>query len=143
MANLGLILKTAGSVLAATAAVLTALKENPQLSKTATNALGKVRDAARSRNPKERFEAKLTAIDACATAVDTEFGRDAEAQTWRRQAAALRLRADLAWSTHRGKQRRTAMRTLNEETSTLLDQINHRLASLTDSQAAITADTDE
>lgn len=131
MANLGVILKTTGTVLAAAAAVLTALKENPQLADSATKALDKIKSAGRSRNPKERFEAKLAAIDACATAVETEFDRQDEAGRWRREAAALRMRVDLAWEAHRGKRRRRAMAELNDETATLLDHINERLAALT------------
>ncbi len=133
MANLGTILKTAGSVLAASAAILATLRENPQLTEGATKALNKVKAATDSQNPKLRFEAKLAAIDACADAVEANFGKNEEAGTWRREAAALRVRGDLTWNAHHGKQRRRSMRALNEETSTVLAHINERLAQLTDS----------
>lgn len=133
MANLGTILKTAGSVLAASAAILATLKENPQLTEGATKALDKVKAATNSQNPKLRFEAKLAAIDACADAVEANFGDHEEASKWRREAAALRVRGDLTWHAHHGKQRRKAMRLLNEETTVVLAHINERLTQLTDS----------
>lgn len=133
MANLGTILKTAGSVLAASAAILATIRENPQLADGATRALDKVKAATNSQNPKLRFEAKLAAIDACADAVEANFGNNEEAARWRREAAALRVRGDLTWHAHHGKQRRKAMRALNEETSVVLAHINERLAQLTDS----------
>lgn len=140
MANLGVIIKTATSVLAASAAVLTLLKDNPELTESASKTLEKVKNATRSRNPKQRLEAKLEAVNTCATAVSTEFGREEEAGRWRREAAALRVRADLTWTAHSGKYRRQAMRELTEETATLLDHVNQRLATLTGDQASITTD---
>ena len=127
MANLGVILKTAGSVIAATTAVLAALKENPQLADSATKALDKVKSAANSQNPRRRFDAKLSAIEACADAVAVQFGQQSEAEQWRTEAATLRMRAELAWTGHTGKQRRRRMKALNEETAEVLDRINHRL----------------
>lgn len=133
MANLGMIIRTAGSVLAASAAILATIKENPQLAEGATKALDKVKSATNSQNPKLRFEAKLAAIDACADAVETNFGNVEEAGNWRREAAALRVRGDLTWNAHQGKERRAAMRGLNEETAQVLARINERLTQLTDS----------
>lgn len=131
MPNLGLIIKTAGSVLAASAAVLGALKENPQLADGATRALDKVRSAMDSQNPKLRLDAKLSAIEACASAVEVQFGKSEEAERWRAEAAALRVRGELAWAAHTGKQRRRRMKTLSAETAEVLDHINTRLTELT------------
>lgn len=130
MANVRVILKTAGSVLAATVTVLTALKENPQLSEGVSKALEKIKAAMSSRNPRVRFDAKITAIQACADAVEEEFQRTEEAAEWRRAAAALRMRGDLAWDARSGKARRLAMKAANAETEALLEKMNTRLVEL-------------
>lgn len=132
MANLGLILKTAGSVVAATVAILNAVKENPHLGESATKAIDKLKSATNSENPRLRFEAKITAIQACADAVEKEFDRADEAAEWRRDAAALRVRGDLAWNANHGKARRRAMREINAETEELLSRMNERLVELTE-----------
>lgn len=131
MANIGPMIKTAAKVLTTSVAILSALKENPQVGEKAGEALEKVRSAANSRSPKQRFEAKLAAIETCADAVGTEFGQPAEAEKWRREAAALRVRADLVWNAGSGKQRRRDMKSINDRTTALLQKMNERLASLT------------
>ncbi len=125
------IIKAATSVLAASAALLTALRENPQLSEGAKSAVGKIRKALTSKNPKVRFEAKLTAIEACADAVEVQYPAAPEVTAWRQMASTLRVRGDLAWHAKQGKERKAALAELNDETTTLLAQINARLAELT------------
>lgn len=131
MANPVAVIKTATSVLAASAALLAALKENPQIGESVKGALDKVKGAASSKNPKVRFDGKLAAIEACADAVEAEFPGSAEVTSWRQAAASLRMRGALIWSSEHGRKRKKSMAALNEETSRLLASINERLAGLT------------
>ena len=130
MSKFGVIVKTAGGLIATTATLLTALRENPQISKGLDDAFGKLKSSANSENPKLRFDAKLAAINVAADAVDETFPGAKEPEGWRRQAQALRVRGELAWSANTGKARRKAMKALNAETAELLASINERLASL-------------
>lgn len=75
MANPVSLIRTTTSVLAASAALLAALRDNPEIKGGIDQALTKIKSATDSRNPKLRFEAKLTAIETAADAVETEFGR--------------------------------------------------------------------
>ena len=130
MSKFGVFLKTAGGVVATTITLLTALRENPQIAKGLDDAVDKVKAATNSDNPKLRFDAKLSAINVAADAVDETFPGTAEADGWRRQAQALRVRGELAWGANTGKSRRKAMKALNVETAELLEQINLRLADM-------------
>ena len=130
MSKLGILVKTAGGVIATTATLLTALRENPQIARSIDDAVGKLKASANSENPKLRFDAKLNAINVAADAVDETFPGSPEPEGWRRQAQSLRVRGELAWSANTGKHRRTAMKALNAETAELLQQINERLASM-------------
>lgn len=125
------LLRTATTVLGASAALLTALKDNPELKDGLEQAITKIKGATNSQNPKIRFDAKLTAIEAAADAVEQEFGRADMASEWRQGAAALRMRGELVWHASKGRDRRKAMKALNGETSELLSRINGHLASLT------------
>lgn len=130
MASASTIIKAATSVLAASAALITAFKDNPQLAGGAKSALDKIKQAANSNNPRVRFEAKLAAIEACADAVEAQFPGATEVTSWRRTAAALRVRGELIWQTE-GRRRRGAMKELTQETTELLSRINERLVQLT------------
>lgn len=130
MSKFTTIVKATGGVIATTAALLAALRENPQIGESIDSALGKLKEAANSENRKLRFDAKLTAIDAAAEAVEVTFAPGAEPEGWRRQAKALRMRGELAWNTNRGKARRKAMKALNAETSEVLASVNSRLIEL-------------
>lgn len=130
MPSASTIIKAATSVLAASAALIGAFKDNPQLAGGAKTALDAIRRARDSNNPKLRFEAKLAAIEACADAVELQFPGAAEVASWRQTAAALRMRGELAWETQ-GRRRRATMKALNRETADLLARINERLAQLT------------
>lgn len=131
MASASTIIKAATSALAASAALLTALKENPQLADGAKTALEKIRSATDSQNPRLRFEAKIAAIEACADAVEVQFPGAAEVTEWREAAAALKLRGNLTWDANHGRRRKLEMRKLNDATTKLLERINARLAELT------------
>lgn len=131
MPNAATIIKAASSVLAASAALLTALKDNPQVAEGAKTALNKIRSATSSGRPKERFEAKLAAIEACADAVEVLHPESEEAALWRQIANTLRMRGELAWNSLEGGKRKAALKELSEETTTLLAEINARLTELT------------
>ncbi|WP_353082428.1 hypothetical protein [Tessaracoccus lapidicaptus] len=130
MSKLSLILKTAGGAVATTVTLVTALRENPEIAKSLDGLLGKLKEAATGDHPKRRFDAKMAAIDTAADAVAQAFPEAAEPAGWRRQAQALRVRGELAWSANRGAVRRKAMKSLDAETGELLQQINTRLAAL-------------
>ncbi|WP_040283555.1 hypothetical protein [Tessaracoccus massiliensis] len=138
MSKIRLIVTTASGVIAATATLLNALRENPQLSESIDGAVGKLRSSMNSENPKLRFEAKLNAIDVAATAVEETFPYATEPSGWRRQAQALRMRGELAWSANTGKARRKGMKALNAETAEVLSQVNERLAELQTTPAEVT-----
>lgn len=131
MANPVSLIRTTTSVLAASAALLAALRDNPEIKGGIDQALTKIKSATDSRNPKLRFEAKLTAIETAADAVETEFGRRDQAAEWRQASAALRMRGELIWHANEGRQRRKAMKALNSETTDLLERINTMLRTLT------------
>lgn len=133
MGKVGIIIKAASGVVAATATLLTLLKDNPQLSEGLSSTVDKVKTATNSGNPKLRFDGRITAIEACADAVSENFPDLTEPQQWRRKASALRMRGELAWSANRGKDRKKAMKALNEEVATVLTTVNERLAELTSS----------
>lgn len=130
MSNLRIIVTTATGVIAATATLLTALRENPHLAEGIDSAVDKLRKAMDSENPKLRFEAKLHAIEVAADAVAETFPQALEPNGWRRQAQALRMRGELAWNAQTGQARRKAMKALNAETAEVLTQVNQRLAEL-------------
>lgn len=131
MGKVGIIIKAASGVVAATATLLTLLKDNPQLSDTLNSTVEKVKAATNSSNPKLRFDGRITAIEACADAVAENFPDLTEPERWRRKASALRMRGELAWSANRGKVRKKAMTALNEEVAAVLRDVNERLADLT------------
>lgn len=130
MSKLSLILKTAGGAVATTVTLVTALRENPEIAKSLDGLLGRLKEAAAGDQPKRRFDAKMAAIDTAADAVAQAFPEATEPAGWRRQAQALRVRGELAWSANRGAVRRKAMKSLDAETGELLQQINTRLAAL-------------
>ena len=130
MSKLSLILKTAGGAVATTVTLVTALRENPEIAKSLDGLLGKLKEAAAGDHPKRRFDAKMAAIDTAADAVAQAFPEATEPAGWRRQAQALRVRGELAWSANRGAVRRKVMKSLDAETGELLQQINTRLAAL-------------
>lgn len=137
MSKIRLFITTASGVVAATATLLGALRENPQLAEAVDGAVDRLKKSMNSENPKLRFEAKLHAIDVAADAVAETFPHAVEPSGWRRQAQALRLRGELAWSANTGKARRKAMKALNGETAEVLAQVNERLAALQTTPAEI------
>lgn len=130
MGKFGIFVKTATGVIATTAALLSALRDNPQVSRGIDEAVAKLKQAADSQNPKLRFDAKLQAIDTAADAVTASFPRADDAEGWHRQAQALRVRGELAWNSQSGGRRRKAMKALNSETAEILAQVNARLQQL-------------
>lgn len=135
MANVGTIIKAAGGIVAATATLVTLLKDNPQLSDGITSTLDKIKTATNSDNPKLRFDGRIKAIETCADAVEENFPGLPEPEEWRRKAATLRMRGELAWSANEGKHRKKAMTALNAETATVLESVNGRLIELTENKA--------
>ena len=135
MSKLGIFVKAAGGVIATTITLLSALRENPQTADGIDRAVNKLKSATNSENPKLRFDAKISAIEVAADAVEETFPHAVEPEGWRRQAKALRTRGELAWNANTGKARRRAMKAVNAETAELLAVINGRLADL---QAAAT-----
>lgn len=131
MAKASTLIKTAGGIIGTTVTLLTALRENPQLSEGAKAAIDKVKELSNQENPKLRFDAKIKAIEACADAVEETFDGASEPEQWRERARSLRMRGELAWTANHGKQRRRAMRALNEETADFLEQVNGRLVEMT------------
>ncbi|MDO5678407.1 MAG: hypothetical protein Q4G35_12980 [Propionibacteriaceae bacterium] len=142
MSKIRLIVTTASGVIAATATLLGALRENPQLAEAVDGAVDKLKKSMNSENPKLRFEAKLHAIEVAADAVAETFPQSQDPSAWRRQAQALRMRGELAWNANTGKARRKAMKALNRETAEVLAQVNERLALLQTSPQEITSDLD-
>ncbi|WP_296139662.1 hypothetical protein [uncultured Tessaracoccus sp.] len=130
MPNPAPFLKAATGVLAATATLLAALKDTPQIADGVGATVERIRKALRTKNPKQRMDAKIEAIEAAADTVESLFGRESEAETWRTNAATLRTRTELAWTAQEGRRRRHAMRVLSDEASELLARINTRLAQL-------------
>ena len=138
MSKISVFIKTATGVIATSIALLTALRENPQISETIDSAVEKLKTSTNSDNPRLRFDAKISAIEAVADAVDETFPTATEPEGWRRQAKALRMRGALAWDSNSGKARRKAMKHLNQETAEVLAGVNARLVEL---QAGAAADT--
>lgn len=130
MSKFSIFVKAAGGVIATTVALLTALRENPQIGQGVDSAIEKLKAATNSENPKLHFDAKLSAIDAAADAVEETFPGATEPAGWRRQAKGLRMRGELAWNTNKGKARRKAMKALNTETAEVLAGVNNRLIAL-------------
>lgn len=130
MSKISVIIKTATGVIATSLALLSALRENPQIGQGIDTAIDKLRSATNSDNPRLHFEAKVAAIEAAATAVSETFPGAAEPEGWRRQAKALQMRGTLAWDSNRGKARRKAMKHLNRETAEVLASVNARLIAL-------------
>ena len=130
MGKVGVFIKTASTILATSVALLTAMRENPQIAEGIDSAIDKLKKATNSQNPKLRFDAKLAAIVAAADAVEQTFPNAAEPAGWRRQAQALRVRGELAWHSNTGGHRRKAMKALNAETAEVLSQVNARLIDL-------------
>ena len=130
MGKVGVFIKTASTILATSVALLTAMRENPQIAEGIDSAIEKLKKATNSQNPKLRFDAKLAAIVAAADAVEQSFPGAAEPSGWRRQAQALRVRGELAWHSNTGGHRRKAMKALNAETAEVLSQVNSRLIAL-------------
>lgn len=131
MGKVGVIIKAATGVVAATATLVTLLKDNPQLTDGFGATVEKVKTATNSDNPKLRFDGRIKAIETCADAVNENFPDLTEPTEWRRQAATLRVRGELAWNSNQGKARKKAMTALNAETAAVLEQVNERLAKLT------------
>ena len=142
MSKFSVIAKAAGTVIATAIPLLTALRENPQVAEGIDRAVSKLKQASDSNNPKLRFDAKIAAIEVAADAVEETFPHAREPEGWRRQAKALRTRGELAWNANTGRDRRRAMKSLNNETSGLLQGVNHRLAELQE-QAAPAIGVDE
>lgn len=138
MSKIRLIVTTASGVIAATATLLSALRDNPQISESIDGAVAKLKEATNSENPKLRFEAKLNAIEVAADAVSETFPQAVEPTGWRRQAQALRMRGELAWHSNNGGARRKAMKALNAETAEVLAQVNERLTQLQTSPTEVT-----
>lgn len=130
MGKVGVFIKTASTILATSVALLTAMRENPQIAEGIDSAIDKLKKATNSQNPKLRFDAKLAAIVAAADAVEQTFPSASEPAGWRRQAQALRVRGELAWHSNTGGHRRKAMKALNAETAEVLSQVNARLIDL-------------
>ncbi len=131
MGKVGVFVKAAGGVIAATATLLALLKDNPQLTEGLTSTVDKVKSATNSSNPKLRFDGRIKAIETCADAVSENFPDLTEPEQWRRKASALRMRGELAWSANTGKARKQAMTGINEEVASVLQDVNARLAELT------------
>ena len=140
MSKIRVLVTTASGVIAATATLLGALRENPQIAEAVDGAVDRIKKSMNSENPKLRFEAKLHAIDVAADAVEETFPQAVEPNGWRRQAQALRMRGELAWNANIGKARRKAMKALNTETAEVLAQVNERLAALQTTPAEINGD---
>lgn len=131
MANVSTILKAAGAVVATTVTILGALRDSPQLSDGFNATIDKIKSATNSENPKIRFDGKLTAIEACADAVEDNFPDAAEPELWRALTKTLRMRGELAWSANEGGARKKAMKALTVEATEVLSQVNEHLVSLT------------
>ncbi len=132
MGKVGVIIKAATGIVAATATLITVLKENPQFSDGMNSTIDKIKSATNSENPKIRFDGRIRAIETCADAVAENFPGLSEPDEWRRKAAALRMRAELAWNANEGKPRKKAMTALNAETATVLEAVNSRLTALSE-----------
>ena len=132
MGKVGVIIKAAGGIVAATATLISVMKENPQLSEGLNSTIDKIKSATNSENPKIRFDGRIKAIETCADAVAENFPDLAEPSDWRRKAAALRMRGELAWNANEGKRRKKAMLSLNAETASVLEEVNARLTALTE-----------
>lgn len=130
MSKFSIFIKTAGGVIATSLALLTALRENPQIAEGVDSAIDKLKSATNSQNPKLRFDAKISAIEAAADAVENTFTDASEPAGWRRQAKGLRMRGELAWNASNGRTRRRAMKALNTETAEVLSGVNTRLIAL-------------
>ena len=141
MGKVGIIIKATTGIVAATATLIGVLKENPQLSEGMNSTIDKIKSATNSENPKIRFDGRIKTIEVCADAVAENFPELPEPEQWRRRAAALRMRGELAWNANRGKTRKQAMTALNEETAAVLEAVNARLVDLTstDEQPGIQA----
>ncbi len=133
MVKVGVIIKAATGVVAATATLVTLLKDNPQLTQGVSSTVDKIKTATNSENPKLRFDGRIQAIETCADAVSANFPELTEPEQWRRKASALRLRGELAWNANQGNARKKAMAALNAETASVLEDVNARLAELTTS----------
>ncbi len=131
MVKVGVIIKAATGVVAATATLVTLLKDNPQLTDGVSSTVDKIKSATNSENPKRRFDGRIQAIDTCADAVSSNFPDLTEPAEWRRKASALRVRGELAWNGNEGRARKKAMTALNDETASVLQDVNARLAELT------------
>lgn len=130
MSKTGVILKAAGGAIATTLTILSALRENPQISEGINSAIDKIRAATNSENPKLRFDAKLKAVEACADAVEENFPDAAEPPLWRVTTKALRMRGELAWSANHGRARTRAIKALTAEATEVLQTVNARLLDL-------------
>ena len=82
MGKVGVFIKTASTILATSVALLTAMRENPQIAEGIDSAIDKLKKATNSQNPKLRFDAKLAAIVAAADAVEQTFPSAAEPAGW-------------------------------------------------------------
>ncbi len=131
MVKVGVIIKAATGIVAATATLVSLLKDNPQLTTGFSSTVEKIKSSTNSDNPKIRFDGRIQAIDTCADAVAANFPELTEPAEWRRKASTLRVRGELAWNANQGKARKKAMAELNAETAVVLEQVNARLAQLT------------
>ncbi len=130
MSKFGVFVKAASGVIATSVALLTLLRENPQIGQGIDAAIEKLKTATNSDNPKLRFDAKIAAIEAAADAVELHFPTSAEPTRWRRQVQGLRMRGELAWNSNTGRAQRRAMKALNAETAEVLSTVNARLLDL-------------
>ncbi len=133
MGKVGVVIKAATGVVAATTTLVTLLKDNPQLTEGVSATVDKLKAATSSNNPKVRFDGRIQAIETCADAVSENFPELSEPAEWRRKASALRVRGELVWNSQQGRERKKAMAELNEETASLLHNVNARLSQLSTS----------
>ncbi|MGO1384793.1 MAG: hypothetical protein ACTHWA_03700 [Arachnia sp.] len=141
MVKVGVIIKAATGVVAATATLVSLLKDNPQLTDGFSSTVEKIKSATNSENPKLRFDGRIQAIETCADAVEANFPELTDPAEWRRRASTLRVRGELAWNANQGKSRKKAMTDLNAETARVLEGVNARLAQLStpETEAPVTA----
>ncbi|WGT47532.1 hypothetical protein [Tessaracoccus lacteus] len=130
MSKLSVFVKTAGGIVATTTTLLALLRDNPQISQAIDGAVAKLKETANSENPRLRLDAKIKAIEVAADAVEASFPDAREPAGWRRQASALRLRLDLAWTANTGTARKKALKALTAETLEVLSEVNARLIEL-------------
>lgn len=129
-------IKAAGAAVATIATISATLRDNPQIGSQVSKAFDRVRQTTTSRSPKQRFDARLDAVEACADAVDEAFPDNQETREWRRRVKGLRVRGELLWSSIKGRERRTKLKELDAEAVELLSRVQERLVSMSNGEAA-------